>query len=190
MLGPGRFEALLSHQGPLVHADHSHRAPAPTGDDCRWWDSACKEHQAEEKRKAQERAELEQGLELMEKTYTIDMETDIMANGEKVMNSGDIGVGQWFIQVTVESIGTFLTMQRHVITFLYDKPPGARQTSLRIYDGNQVWLDVDVSKKVTLEFAVRRQLKRWETQVLAKAMYAYNQVVKDRGPNTLTSIGR
>ena len=31
LLGPGRFEALLSHQGSLVHVDHSHRAPAPTG---------------------------------------------------------------------------------------------------------------------------------------------------------------
>ena len=30
MSGPGRFEALLSYQGPLVHVDHSHRAPAPT----------------------------------------------------------------------------------------------------------------------------------------------------------------
>jgi len=28
-----RFRALLSHQGPLVHVDHSHRAPAPTGED-------------------------------------------------------------------------------------------------------------------------------------------------------------
>ena len=34
MSGPGRFEALLAHQGPLVHVDHSHRAPAPTG---YWW---------------------------------------------------------------------------------------------------------------------------------------------------------
>lgn len=31
-----RFRALLSHQGPLVHADHSRRvAPAPTGV-CQW----------------------------------------------------------------------------------------------------------------------------------------------------------
>ena len=29
-----RFQALLSHQGALVHVDHSHRAPAPTGE---WW---------------------------------------------------------------------------------------------------------------------------------------------------------
>ena len=28
-----RFQALLSHQGPLVHVDHSHRAPAPTDED-------------------------------------------------------------------------------------------------------------------------------------------------------------
>ena len=28
MADPGRFETLLSHQGPLVHVDHSHRAPA------------------------------------------------------------------------------------------------------------------------------------------------------------------
>lgn len=28
MADPGRFEALLSHQGPLVHVDHSYRAPA------------------------------------------------------------------------------------------------------------------------------------------------------------------
>ena len=54
-----RFRALLSHQGPLVHVDHSHRAPAPTGDDCMWWDVPCLLSQAEEKRKAQESAELE-----------------------------------------------------------------------------------------------------------------------------------
>ena len=29
MSDSGRFEALLSHQGPLVHVDHSFRAPAP-----------------------------------------------------------------------------------------------------------------------------------------------------------------
>ena len=45
LLGPGRFEALLSHQGPLVHVDHSHRAPAPTGEDCEWYDLLCKERQ-------------------------------------------------------------------------------------------------------------------------------------------------
>lgn len=31
VMDSGRFRALLSHQGPLVHVDHSHRAPAPTG---------------------------------------------------------------------------------------------------------------------------------------------------------------
>ena len=41
-----RFEALLAHQGPLVHVDHSHRAPAPTGEDCGFWDFACWKRQA------------------------------------------------------------------------------------------------------------------------------------------------
>ena len=45
-----RFRALLAHQGPLVHVDHSHRAPAPTGDDCMWWDVPCLLSQAEERR--------------------------------------------------------------------------------------------------------------------------------------------
>ncbi len=34
MSDSGRFEALLSHQGPLVHVDHSHRAPAPRTGKC------------------------------------------------------------------------------------------------------------------------------------------------------------
>lgn len=29
-----RFEALLSHQGPLLHVDHSFRAPAPRTGEC------------------------------------------------------------------------------------------------------------------------------------------------------------
>jgi len=33
-----RFQALLSHQGPLVHVDHSHRAPAPTDEGYSWID--------------------------------------------------------------------------------------------------------------------------------------------------------
>ena len=34
MSDSGRFEALLSHQGPLLHVDHSHRAPAPRTGEC------------------------------------------------------------------------------------------------------------------------------------------------------------
>ena len=34
MSDSGRFEALLSHQGPLVHVDHSFRAPAPRTGEC------------------------------------------------------------------------------------------------------------------------------------------------------------
>ena len=49
-----RFEALLAHQGPLVHVDHSHRAPAPTGAGCRWYEDT----ESCEKRKAEERTEL------------------------------------------------------------------------------------------------------------------------------------
>ena len=180
-----RFEALLAHQGPLVHVDHSHRAPAPTGEDCEWWDLACKERQ---KNKEEEERRVAQGLELMEKTGTINMQNDIKLNGEKVWQSGGIGEGQWFIQVTVESIGAFLITQKHVITFLYDKPPGNNSDSLKIYDGNQVWLNVDTSR-LSLKSGVR-ELKRWETRVLAKAMYAFNQVVNGPRPNTLTTIGR
>ena len=44
--GPGRFEALLSHQGTLVHVDHSHRAPAPTG----YWPMGWREEQKQEQR--------------------------------------------------------------------------------------------------------------------------------------------
>ena len=47
MSGPGRFEALLSHQGTLVHVDHSHRAPAPTG---YWWPMGWREEQKQEQR--------------------------------------------------------------------------------------------------------------------------------------------
>ena len=188
---PGRFEALLSHQGPLVHVDHFNRAPVRTANDCAWWDSACKERQEKAK---QEEERVAQGLQLLEKTGTIDMEKEILANGKKVMGSGGIGVGQWFIQVTVESIGAFMIMQKHVITFLYDKPPDARPTSLRIYDGNQVWLDVDASRNVTLIYGVElprgKSLKRWEKLVLAKAMHAFNEVVNGRKPNTLTALGR
>jgi len=54
MSDSGRFESLLSHQGPLVHVDHSHRAPAPTGAGCRWNEDT----ESCEKRKAEERAEL------------------------------------------------------------------------------------------------------------------------------------
>ena len=54
MSDSGRFEALLSHQGPLLHVDHSHRAPAPTGAGCRWNEDT----ESCEKRKAEERAEL------------------------------------------------------------------------------------------------------------------------------------
>jgi len=53
--GPGRFEALLSHQGPLVHVDHSHRAPAPTAEDCGWLDFPCWEREAEKQRELQRR---------------------------------------------------------------------------------------------------------------------------------------
>ena len=56
--GSGRFEALLSHQGPLVHVDHSHRAPAPTAEDCAWWNLSCWEREAE---KLRERGWHEQG---------------------------------------------------------------------------------------------------------------------------------
>ena len=87
-----------------------------------------------------------------------------------------------------ESIGAFLITQKHVITFLYDKPPGNNSDSLKIYDGNQVWLNVDTSR-LSLKSGVR-ELKRWETRVLAKAMYAFNQVVNGPRPNTLTTIGR
>ena len=58
---PGRFEALLSHQGPLVHVDHFNRAPAPTANDCAWWDSACREREAEKQRRVVKRGWQEQG---------------------------------------------------------------------------------------------------------------------------------
>ena len=54
MSGPGRFEALLSHRGPLVHVDHSHRAPAPTGFwpiDPRGWFEEKKEQPKEQPKK-------------------------------------------------------------------------------------------------------------------------------------------
>ena len=57
--GPGRFEALLAHQGPLVHVDHSHRAPAPTGEDCHILDFLCQRRQAlaeEKERRARDEA--------------------------------------------------------------------------------------------------------------------------------------
>ena len=69
MSGPGRFEALLSHQGPLVHVDHSHRAPAPTGEWCFPWDAACQERERlrreKEEREAQEEADRKEADKLL-----------------------------------------------------------------------------------------------------------------------------
>ena len=69
LLGPGRFEALLSHQGPLVHVDHSHRAPAPTGEWCLPWDADCQERERlrreKEEREAQEEADRKEADKLL-----------------------------------------------------------------------------------------------------------------------------
>lgn len=70
LLGPGRFEALLSHQGPLVHVDHSHRAPAPTGEWCfPPWSADCQERERlrreKEEREAQEEADRKEADKLL-----------------------------------------------------------------------------------------------------------------------------